>query len=104
MEDQLCQLKLSEKEARMHLNILIEACCYLMPRKTQEGFWIVDNLLEQIRNKAIPIFEAKFFNAMAVFAFDNSTNHEAYTEDALIAARMNLNLEETNQKCDQQLL
>ncbi|CAG8739862.1 3672_t:CDS:1, partial [Cetraspora pellucida] len=41
-------------------------------------------------DKAIPIFEAKFPNATAMFAFDNSTNHGAYAEDALIAARMNL--------------
>ncbi|CAG8731255.1 6093_t:CDS:2, partial [Cetraspora pellucida] len=59
-------------------------------RKNQEGFWTVNNLLEQIRDKVIPIFETKFPNIMAVFAFDNSTNHKAYAENTLIAARMNL--------------
>ncbi|CAG8756355.1 22800_t:CDS:2 [Cetraspora pellucida] len=59
-------LKLSEKEIRIHPNIPTEAY------------------------KAISIFEAKFPNAMAMFAFNNSTNHGTYAEDALIAARMNL--------------
>ncbi|CAG8758372.1 12828_t:CDS:2, partial [Cetraspora pellucida] len=65
--EECSQLKLSEEEARMHPNISIEACYYLMPGKTK-----------------------KFSNAIAVFAFDNSTNHGAYAEDALIAARINL--------------
>jgi len=47
-------------------------------------------LLEQIKSKAIPIFEIKFPNATAVFAFDNSTNHIAYAKDTLVAAKMNL--------------
>jgi len=47
-------------------------------------------LLEQIKSKAIPIFEVKFPNATAVFTFDNSTNHAAYAKDALVATRMNL--------------
>ncbi|CAG8593682.1 7845_t:CDS:2 [Cetraspora pellucida] len=63
---------------------LLEECSQL---KLSER---VNNLLEQIRDKAISIFEAKFPNAMAIFAFDNSTNHGAYAEDTLIAARMNL--------------
>ena len=74
----------------MHPNVPTKARCYLLPGKNQEGFWTIDNLLEQVRDKAIPIFEAKFPNAIAVFAFDNSTNHAVYAEDALIAAKMNL--------------
>ncbi|CAG8697223.1 15461_t:CDS:2, partial [Cetraspora pellucida] len=38
----------------------------------------------------IPIFEPKFSNITAIFAFDNSTNHSTYAKDALIALRMNL--------------
>jgi len=30
-------------------------------------------------------------NAIAVFAFDNSTNHDAMAENALCAQHMNLN-------------
>ncbi|CAG8630957.1 1870_t:CDS:2, partial [Scutellospora calospora] len=57
------QLKLSEEEIRIHLNVSTK----------------------QVRDKAIPIFEAKFPNAIAVFAFNNSTNYTVYAEDALIA-------------------
>src|SRR6185369_8147964 len=58
--------------------------------KNQEGYWTIEHLLAQIENKAIPIFKAKFPNAIAIFAFDNSTNHAAYAKNALVAARMNL--------------
>ena len=40
--------------------------------------------------KAIPIFETLFPNCIALFAFDNSSNHVAYRSDALVASRMNL--------------
>ena len=84
------RLKLSEEEIERNPDIPIEARCYLLPGKNQEGYWTFEHLLEQIKSKAIPIFEAKFPNATAVFAFDNSTNHAAYAKDALVAARMNL--------------
>lgn len=84
------RLKLSEEETTIHPNVSAEARCYLIPGKNQEGYWTIEHLLEQIKHKAIPIFEAKFPNATAVFAFDNSTNHAAYAKDALVAQRMNL--------------
>ena len=43
-----------------------------------------------MKTKAIPIFEAIFPNCIALFAFDNSSNHAAYRSDALVASRMNL--------------
>ncbi|CAG8549478.1 20528_t:CDS:2, partial [Cetraspora pellucida] len=45
---------------------------------------------QMARDKAIYIFEVKFSNAMAMFAFDNSTNHKAYAKDVLITTKMNL--------------
>jgi len=83
-------LKLSEEEKKIYPDIPEEACCYLKPGKNQEGYWTVDHLLKQIKTKAIPIFEAKFPHAIAVFAFYNSTNHAAYADDALVAQKMNL--------------
>ncbi|CAG8767639.1 3924_t:CDS:1, partial [Racocetra persica] len=41
-------------------------------------------------NRAIPIFEAQFPNAKALFAFDNATGHHAYSENALLAKNINL--------------
>lgn len=71
-------------------NVPAEACCYLTPGRNQEGYWTAEDLLNQIKNKAIPIFETKFPDAIAVFAFDNSANHAAYAKNALVAKRMNL--------------
>jgi hypothetical protein len=41
-------------------------------------------------NRAIPIFEARFPGAKALFAFDNATSHAAYADNALLARNMNL--------------
>ncbi|CAG8553220.1 15470_t:CDS:2 [Cetraspora pellucida] len=87
------QLKLTDEEIEMYPDVLAEARCYFMPGKNQESYWMVDHLLDQIRNKVIPIFEAKFPNATAVFAFDNSTNHAAYAKDIFITSRINLGSE-----------
>lgn len=60
------------------------------PGKNQEGYWIAEHLLEQIEHKAIPIFEILYPNCIALFAFDNSSNHAVFSKDALVASRMNL--------------
>ncbi|CAG8828152.1 5034_t:CDS:2, partial [Cetraspora pellucida] len=70
-------------------NISAEACCYFTPGKNQENYWMVEHLLKQIKEKAIHIFEAKFPNATAIFAFDNSMNHLVFADDALVMQRMN---------------
>ena len=84
------RLCLSQEDIIKYPTIPNKARVYLMPGKNQEGYWIVQNLLEQVEYKAIPIFKALFPNCIAVFAFDNSSNHSAYHSDALIANRMNL--------------
>ena len=43
-----------------------------------------------MKTKTIPIFEAIFPNCIALFAFDNSSNHAAYRSDALVVSKMNL--------------
>jgi hypothetical protein len=47
-------------------------------------------LRPQLMEKAIPIFEACFPGCQALFLFDNSSNHDCFSSDALVAARMNL--------------
>ncbi|CAG8652896.1 7579_t:CDS:2, partial [Scutellospora calospora] len=83
------RLQLSEEEKQKNPNVPAEARCYLKPGKNEENYWTIEHLLNQIQKKAIPIFEAKFLGAMAVFAYDNSTNHVAFADDALIAKKMN---------------
>ena len=46
----------------------------------------------KITEKAIPIFELTHPGSIAVFAFDNSSSHNAYASDALNAKAMNVNL------------
>ncbi|CAG8813997.1 9149_t:CDS:2, partial [Racocetra persica] len=58
--------------------------------KDGDGWWNSDDLVDQVINRAIPIFEARFPGAKALFAFDNATGHCVYAEDALLAKNMNL--------------
>ena len=47
-------------------------------------------MVEQVHDKAIPIFEKAFPEKTAVFTFDNSSGHAAMAPDTLVASRMNL--------------
>jgi hypothetical protein len=83
------RLKLTPEEIQANPHVPTDARCILKPGKNAEGYWTVEKLLEQIEYRVLPIFEAKFPNAVALFAFDNSTNHSAFLPDALVASRMN---------------
>ncbi|CAB4479209.1 hypothetical protein RhiirA5_428748 [Rhizophagus irregularis] len=61
------------------------------PIQGNNSFRNQEHLFEQIEYKAIPIFEALYPDCIAMFAFDNSSNHAAFSKDALVASRMNLN-------------
>jgi hypothetical protein len=67
------------------------ACVIMKPGVNRDGWWTSEDLVDQIKNKAIPIFEKCFPDAVGVFAFDNATSHSCFANDALIATRMNLN-------------
>ncbi|GBC50571.2 uncharacterized protein OCT59_001487 [Rhizophagus irregularis] len=84
-------LRLQQADIEKHPHVPKAARCYLKPGTNQEGYWTAEHLLEQIEYKAIPIFEALYPDCVAVFAFDNSSNHAAFSKDALVASRMNLN-------------
>ena len=53
-----------------------------------DGYWKNSHVLAQIRI-AVDVFEATHPGKKALFLFDNSTGHNAYVEDALIAHHMN---------------
>jgi hypothetical protein len=84
------RLCLQQSEIEKYPHVPEEARCYLKPGMNQEGYWTAQHLLDQIEYKAIPIFEALYPECIAVFAFDNSSNHAAFSKDALVAKRMNL--------------
>ncbi|CAJ0762844.1 18952_t:CDS:2 [Entrophospora sp. SA101] len=55
-----------------------------------DGYWKSEHMIEQLVNRTIPIFEVLHPGCVGVFCFDQSTNHNAMAEDALIVTRMNL--------------
>ncbi|CAG8675614.1 7579_t:CDS:2, partial [Paraglomus brasilianum] len=55
-----------------------------------DGYWKAEHMIEQLMNRAIPIFEIIHPGCIGVFCFDQSTNHNAMAEDALVVTRMNL--------------
>ncbi|RIA79587.1 hypothetical protein C1645_840337 [Glomus cerebriforme] len=68
-----------------------EACVIMHPGKNNDGWWKADDLVNQVVERAIPIFEACFPGCQALFAFDNASSHSTFSPDALIAKSMNLN-------------
>src|SRR6266542_1000517 len=90
LSEECDRLKLNAQQHQENPFIPKEACAYLQPGKDQEGFWTSEHLIEQVKTKAIPIFEILFPNCIALFAFDNSSNHAAFKSDALVVSRMNL--------------
>ena len=48
-------------------------------------------MVNQVVERAIPIFEACFPRCQVLFAFDNAASHATFSPDALIAKHMNLN-------------
>ncbi|CAG8841710.1 34657_t:CDS:2, partial [Gigaspora margarita] len=55
----------------------------------RDGYWDSVKLLKQVQ-QAIKIFERTHSECVGIFAFDNATFHKAFSEDALVASKMNL--------------
>ena len=55
-----------------------------------DKWWVGDDLVQQVTNVAIPIFETAFPGCQALFLFDNATSHAAFAPDALRAKSMSL--------------
>src|SRR5438128_5279895 len=77
------RLKITAENIENYPDVPEEARVYLKPGANEEGYWTAMHLIEQVEYKAIPIFKALFPNCIAVFAFDNSSNHS-------VAKRMNI--------------
>jgi len=63
---------------------------YITPGKNSEGHWTSAHMTRQLA-KVITIFESQHPNKTGPFCFDQSSNHSAFAEDALLATNMNLN-------------
>ena len=82
-------LRLSDQQ--LYINPHIEDKEAFVLRSVQmDGYWKSEHMLNQLVHKAIPIFEVLHPGCTGVFCFDQSTNHNAMAEDALIVTRMNL--------------
>ena len=68
---------------------LIEAREIIHPGKNNDGYWGGEDVAKQFR-KAIAIHKEKYPDYDALWAFDNSSNHNCYAQDALVVSKMNL--------------
>jgi hypothetical protein len=57
----------------------------------RDGYWTYEHLVNQLEEQAIPIFRSLHPDCKGLFIFDQSSNHTAYSADALVASRMTLN-------------
>ncbi|OAD78784.1 hypothetical protein PHYBLDRAFT_185350 [Phycomyces blakesleeanus NRRL 1555(-)] len=60
------------------------------PGADRDGYWTSAHMLKQLESNAIPLFEVIHPGCKAVFVFDQSTNHKAYSQNALIANKITL--------------
>ena len=61
----------------------------IYPGKNYDGYWTGKDIAEQFQ-KAIAVHKEEFPEYDALWAFDNSSNHNCFAEDALLVSRMNL--------------
>ncbi|OAD75544.1 hypothetical protein PHYBLDRAFT_64457 [Phycomyces blakesleeanus NRRL 1555(-)] len=60
------------------------------PGANRDGYWTSAHMLKQLESNAIPLFEVIHPGCKAVFVFNQSTNHKAYSQNALIANKITL--------------
>ncbi|GBC05634.1 hypothetical protein RclHR1_06330004 [Rhizophagus clarus] len=82
---------LNESNRRYILITHDESVFYANDGVNHNGWWKTEDLIKQITEKAILIFEKLHTSNISVFTFNNATSHAAYAKDALIASKMNLN-------------
>lgn len=70
-------------------NILKEARTIIYPGANGDPYWDCLQLIDQVKLKAIPVFEEAHPGCQALYIFDQSTAHAALPPDALKAFEMN---------------
>jgi hypothetical protein len=84
------RLGLIDEQPESHPDVPPEARMIIKPGKNGYGYWKNEDLVKQIRERAIPIFKILHPGCDALFAFNNSQNHHAMAPDALVANRLDL--------------
>jgi hypothetical protein len=69
--------------------VIKEARTIIYPGSNSDPYWDCEQLIEQVRKKAIPVFEEAHPGCQALFIFDQSSAHAALPPDALKAFEMN---------------
>jgi hypothetical protein len=59
------------------------ATAAITPGKNYDGWWTAPDLLDQIKQSTMSMFEELLPDCIGVFVFDNSTNRGAFATDAL---------------------
>ena len=54
-----------------------------------KDWWTNKMMMEQLR-RAVDIFMREFPGCVGLWLFDNSTNHGAYSDDALVASKVQM--------------
>ena len=79
-----------EKQQELAIQgISLEAAVYFEYRKTDDGYWTGEELLDQVVKKALPIGEVLYPGYELLFIFDNVTSHSVYAKDALQIGNIN---------------
>ena len=54
----------------------------------RDGYWTSEDMVKQLKEDAIPLFENLHPDCRAIFIFDQSSNHKAYPRNALVTRNM----------------
>ena len=82
------RIRLNDQQKRLYPDVPPEATVVITPGK--DNYWTNDKLVEQTRERLIPIFKILHPGCDALIVFDNSMNHHAKAPDALVAKRLNV--------------
>lgn len=63
----------------------------ILPGKSREGYWEGQHVVEQWQRLARPVFELLHPDCVGVWQYDNSSGHNLFAPDALVATRLNAN-------------
>ena len=69
--------------------VIKEARQIIYPGSNGDTWWDCEQLIEQVKKKAIPVFDEAHPGCQALFIFDQSSAHAALPPDALKAFEMN---------------
>ena len=71
-------------------DVLKEACIIMHLKKNNDRQQKAEDLVNQMVEYAILIFEARFLGCQALFIFDNASSHAAFLPNVFVAKYMNL--------------